>query len=80
MSIQTEIVRIHTNVRNTLNAIAAKGVAVPSGSTSDNMAALVSQINTIATVNFELDANGYLIYEDVAGVDFSLDDSGNLNY
>ena len=80
MSIKSEISRLSTNVKNTLNAIAAKGVTVPSGSTSDDMAALVSQITTLKTVDFELDANGYLIYNDAAGVDFSLDNSGNLNY
>ena len=55
MSIQAEIVRIHTNVRNTLNAIAAKGVTVPSNSTSDNMAELVAKINTFSTADFALD-------------------------
>ena len=80
MSIQSEINRLQRNVSNTLNAIAAKGVSVPSGSTSDNMASLVAQINTLANVDFELDENGYLIYDEAVGIDFSLDDSGRLNY
>ena len=80
MSIQTEINRLRANVKNTLNAIAAKGVTVPSNSTSDNMAGLVAKINTLTTVEFELDENGYLIYDEAAGVNFSLDDAGQLNY
>ena len=80
MSIQTEINRLRTNVKNTLNAIASKGVSVPANSTSDNMASLVAKINTLATVTFELDENGNLIYDESAGVNFSLDDAGQLNY
>ena len=80
MSIKSEVNRLSTNVKNTLNAISAKGVTVPPGSTSDDMASLVSQINTLMNVTFELDENGNLIYNEAAGVNFSLDDSGALNY
>ena len=80
MSIQTEITRLRANVKNTLNAISAKGVTVPASSTSDNMAQLVSMIPTLMSVNFELDENGYLIYDETAGVDFTLDGNGKLNY
>lgn len=80
MSISSEISRLSTNVKNTLSAIAEKGVSVPSGSTSDDMASLVSQISTLMNVTFELDEDGYLIYDEAAGVNFSLDDTGTLNY
>lgn len=80
MSIQSEISRLSNNVSNTLKAIAAKGVTVPNGSTSDDMASLVSKISSLTTVDFELDADGYLVYDETAGVSFSLDDSGQLNY
>lgn len=80
MSIQTEITRLRTNVKNTLNAISAKGVTVPTSSTSDNMAQLVSMIPTLMSVDFELDENGYLIYDETAGVNFTLDGNGKLNY
>lgn len=46
MSIQTEITRISGNVSDALDAIAAKGVTVPSGSNSDDMATLIGQIST----------------------------------
>ena len=46
MSIQSQINRLSRNVSNSLTAVAAKGVTVPSGSTSNNLAALIAQINT----------------------------------
>lgn len=46
MSIQTEITRISGNVSDALDAIAAKGVTIPSGSNSDDMATLIGQIST----------------------------------
>lgn len=46
MSVQSEIDRLSTNVSNTLSAIAAKGVSVPDGSSSDDMALLVTAIPT----------------------------------
>ena len=46
MSIQSEITRISGNVSDAFDAITAKGVTVPSGSTSDNLATLIAQIQT----------------------------------
>lgn len=45
MSIQSEITRISGNVSDALDAITAKGVTVPAGSTSDDLADLISQIS-----------------------------------
>lgn len=45
MSIQSEITRISGNVSDALTAIAQKGVTVPSGSNSDDLADLISQIS-----------------------------------
>jgi len=44
MSIQTEISRISTNVSNALNAIAQRGVTIPSGSGSGNLSELIASI------------------------------------
>lgn len=44
MSIQSEITRISGNVSSALTAIAAKGVTVPSGSNSDDLATLITAI------------------------------------
>lgn len=44
--ILTEIDRIQTNVNNTLTAIRNKGVTVPSDANSNNMADLVSSIES----------------------------------
>ena len=44
MSIQSEINRISGNVANALTAIANKGVTVPQGSNSDDLATLIGQI------------------------------------
>ena len=44
MSIQSEITRISGNVADALTAIAAKGVTVPQGSNSDDLATLIAQI------------------------------------
>lgn len=46
MSIQSEITRISGNVSDALDAIAAKGVTVPSGSNSDDLATLIAQISS----------------------------------
>lgn len=46
MSIQSEITRISGNVSSALSAIADKGVSVPSGANSDNLAALIGQLET----------------------------------
>ena len=44
MSIASEISRLSQNVSDSLDAVAAKGVTVPSGSNSDDLASLISQI------------------------------------
>lgn len=44
MSIASEIYRIATNVSNALDAIAAKGVDVPSSANSDDLADLIEEI------------------------------------
>ena len=45
MSIASEITRISSNVSDALTAIAQKGVTVPSGSNSDDLATLIAQIS-----------------------------------
>lgn len=44
MSIQSEINRISGNVSDALDAIEAKGVTIPSGSNSDDLADLIALI------------------------------------
>ena len=44
MSIQSEITRIQNNVDNSLAAVAAYGVNVPNGATSDNLPRLITDI------------------------------------
>ena len=44
MSIQSEIIRISQNVADSLTAVAAKGVTVPTGSTSDDLPDLIAAI------------------------------------
>lgn len=44
MSVSSEISRISTNVSDSLSAVAAKGVVVPQGSTSDDLAGLITDI------------------------------------
>lgn len=46
MSIQSEITRISGNVADALTAIAAKGVTVPQGANSDDLAYLIGSIQT----------------------------------
>ena len=46
MSIQSEITRIAGNVTAALTAIGNKGVTVPSGSDSDDLATLIAQIKS----------------------------------
>lgn len=46
MSISTEITRISGNVSDALTAIGNKGVTVPSGSNSDDLATLIGAIQT----------------------------------
>lgn len=45
MSIQSEINRISGNVSDALDAIEAKGVTIPTGANSDNLATLIGQIS-----------------------------------
>ena len=45
MSIKTQINRLKSNIQNCLTAVTSKGVTVVSGSTSDDLAGLISQIN-----------------------------------
>lgn len=51
MSISTEITRISGNVSDALTAIGAKGVTVPSGSNSDDLATLITSIPTSTSGN-----------------------------
>lgn len=44
MSIATEIARIAKNISDSLDAVAAKGVTIPTGSTSDDLPSLIAQI------------------------------------
>lgn len=44
MSIASEIARLSKNVSDSLDAVAAKGVTVPSGSNSDDLPGLIAQI------------------------------------
>ena len=46
MSVQDQINRIGGNITNALSAVAEKGVTVPEGSNSDNLADLISEIQT----------------------------------
>lgn len=62
MSIASEITRISGNVADSLDAVAAKGVTVPSGSTSDDLPELIAAIPTgsgsAITITDTTDANG----------------------
>lgn len=53
MSIQSEISRISGNVSAALDAIADKGVSIPLGANSDNLATLVEQIQTGTSIAVE---------------------------
>lgn len=46
MSISSEITRITQNISDSLDAVAAKGVTVPSGSNSDDLPGLIAQITS----------------------------------
>lgn len=73
MSVQTQIDRLSGNVTAALAAIAEKGVEVPSGSTSDALAALIASIEAGSgggsvstgencTVEIETDASAEVHY------------------
>lgn len=77
MSIQSEINRISGNVSDALTAIEAKGVTIPSGSNSDDLATLIGQIQTgggssAVTVIETPDSSGGVI-KNIVGVDISND-------
>ena len=50
MSIQSEITRISGNIADALDAIEEKGVTIPAGSSSDDLADLIGQITSGCTV------------------------------
>lgn len=52
MSINSEIERIKGNVAASLSAVQSKGVAVPSGSTSDDLPTLINSISTQGIASF----------------------------
>lgn len=76
MSIATEITRIAKNVSDSLDAVAAKGVTVPSGSTSDDLPDLIAAISSgggsAITIVDEPDGNGGTIRH-ITAVDLSGD-------
>jgi hypothetical protein len=65
MSIAYEISRISQNISDSLDAVAAKGVVVPSGSTSDDLPELIAQItsgsDSAITITDEEDSHGGII-------------------
>ena len=67
MSISSEISRISGNVSDALTAISNKGVTVPSGSNSDDLATLIGQIQggggAAITVSDTTDTHGGIIRE-----------------
>lgn len=67
MSISSEIARISGNVSNALTAIGAKGVTVPSGANSDDLADLIAQISrggSAALITKTITENGTYSAED----------------
>lgn len=74
MSISSEITRISGNVSDALTAIANKGVTVPSGSNSDDLATLIAQISSggtgAITITDTTDSHGGTIRE-ITGIDIS---------
>lgn len=69
MSIATEIARISENVSDALTAVANKGVTVPAGSNSDDLAGLIAQIPTGGGggVVITQDEDGYLVLDAEGG-------------
>ena len=57
MSIASEINRISQNISDSFEVITAKGVTVPSGSTSDDMAELIGEIETFDCPTFTANSN-----------------------
>ena len=85
MSIASEISRLSGNVSDSLAAVAAKGVTVPSGSTSDDLAGLIAQISSGGSsaigIDDTNDAAGGII-RTITAVDLSSDTitAANLAY
>lgn len=82
MSISSEITRISGNVADALVAIANKGVTIPAGSTSDDLADLIAQIQQgggggSITVIETPDSHGGTIVE-ITGEE--IPDGDNLEY
>lgn len=53
MSVSSEITRISDNVSDALLAIAAKGVVIPTGSNSDDLATLIAAISSGSSIEME---------------------------
>lgn len=69
MSIQSEITRISGNVSSALSAIADKGVSVPSGANSDDLATLIGQVETGVDTSDATAAAGDILSGKTAYVD-----------
>lgn len=67
MSIASEISRISQNVADSLDAVAAKGVTVPSGSTSDDLPDLIAQITGGGSGGVYQDQDGYIVLDPNGG-------------
>ena len=65
MSISSEITRLSGNVSDALTAIAAKGVTVPSGSNSDDLATLIGQIQAGGGGGLEYETGSYTPTSDI---------------
>lgn len=65
--LENKIGRIQTNVTNALSKIAEKGVTVPSGANSDNLAELIAPLSlvTYETWVFEME-DGTTVEKEVA--------------
>lgn len=64
MSISSEISRISQNVSDSLAAVAAKGVTVPAGSNSDDLADLIGQISGGGGTTWETEYSGQVGIQD----------------
>lgn len=81
MSIATEISRISGNVSDALTAISNKGVTVPSGSNSDDLADLIGQIQQGGNYQAKTvtpSSSVQVITADQGGTETFLDNSENL--
>ena len=64
MSISSEISRISQNISDSLTAVANKGVTVPSGSNSDDLADLIAQISGGGGTSWQTEFSGTVTIED----------------